>query len=282
MREADTVLANWREGLAAGGLILAHRGARSLAPENTLAAARAAHGAGAHGWEFDVSLTADGLPLLIHDDTLSRTSNARRVYPGRRPWRVADFSWQEIQALDFGFWFEDSDPFGQIAAGRVSRQELARFKGEPATSLAQALAFSQEQGLLVNLELKDLGSRPSGPDPAALVAGMVAEMGMLETVLVSSFNHAYLRTVAALQPELALGVLVRQRIKDPLGLVRELGASSYHPRENRINQAQLRELAAAGIAVIPWTVNQPSQARALFAAGASGIITDYPQLMKEL
>ena len=225
-----------------------------------------------------MSLTADNVPLLIHDATLDRTSNVREVYPGRRPWPVADFTWQEIQTLDFGSWFARSDPFGQVAAGRVSREELARLKGEPAPSLAQALAFSKEWGLLVNLEIKDLSGRP-GPDPAALVAGLVAEMGMLDRVLLSSFNHAYLRTIASLQPSLALGALVRNQEKDPVGLVRELGATSYHPRDNHISQAQIRDLVRAGIAVIPWTVNRPSRAKALFMAGASGIITDFPQLL---
>ncbi len=271
-------MADWREALDRGGLILGHRGARSLAPENTLAAGRAALRAGAHGWEVDVSLSADGVPFLLHDATLGRTSNVRQVYPRRRPWRAADFTWNEIQDLDFGSWFAASDPFGQAAAGRVSQQDLTGYRGEPAPSLAAALEFSQEHDLLINLELKDLG--PACPhDPAALVAGLVGEMGLQGAALVSSFNSDYLRSIAARAPEIALGFLSRKRLRDPAALVRELGALSYHPRENRTSLAQVRDLAAADIAVIPWTVNRPGRARAFFTAGARGVITDFPQLI---
>ena len=99
-------------------LNIAHRGARSLAPENTLAAAQKGLDTGADMWELDVGMTADGALFLIHDDTLERTSNAAQVFPQRAPWRVHEFTFDEIRQLDFGSWFVEQDPFGQIAAGK--------------------------------------------------------------------------------------------------------------------------------------------------------------------
>ena len=108
-------------------LIIAHRGARSLAPENTLAAARKALQAGADMWEMDVAVTSDGELIVVHDDTLERTCNVADLFPDRRPWNVWDFTLAEIQTLDCGSWFAARDPFGQIKAGNVSTEEAARY-----------------------------------------------------------------------------------------------------------------------------------------------------------
>ena len=100
-------------------LVIAHRGARSLAPENTLAAAQAALEMGADLWEFDIEVSRDGELVLLHDETLSRTTDAAARYPDRAPWRAADFTWEEIRALDAGSWFLREDPFGTLASGTV-------------------------------------------------------------------------------------------------------------------------------------------------------------------
>lgn len=104
-------------------LNIAHRGARSLAPENTMLAARKAFEIGASGWELDVAMTSDHELVVIHDDTLERTSDAAQVFPDRDPWSVVDFSMAELRRLDFGAWFVRTDPFGQIAAGMISPAE---------------------------------------------------------------------------------------------------------------------------------------------------------------
>ena len=101
-------------------LNIAHRGNRSLAPENTLAAARKGLAAGADMWELDVAMSADGIPYLIHDDTLERTSNVAEIFPERGPWPTHAFTLAELRQLDFGTWFNATDPFGQIDAGHVT------------------------------------------------------------------------------------------------------------------------------------------------------------------
>ncbi len=93
---------------------IAHRGARSLAPENTLAAARKALDAGADMWELDVCLSRDGELVVIHDSTLKRTSNVQEVFPLRRPYHVHDFTLEELHRLDFGSWYVRKTHSGRL------------------------------------------------------------------------------------------------------------------------------------------------------------------------
>ena len=127
-------------------LNIAHRGARSLAPENTLAAARKGLEAGADMWELDIQITADGELIVIHDTTLKRTSNVREVFPNRKPWLVHEFTLDEIRLLDFGSWFRKQDPFGQIAAGMVAESDLASYVHQQAPTLKEALTFTLDAG----------------------------------------------------------------------------------------------------------------------------------------
>jgi glycerophosphoryl diester phosphodiesterase len=180
----------WSTFEARGCLNIAHRGARSLAPENTLAAAEAGRLAGADGWELDVGLTRDGALVVVHDATLERTSDARTRFPDRAPWRVMDFTLAELKGLDFGAWFLAADPFGQVAAGRVANPETLRGLAIP--TLAEALEFTRDQGWTVNVELKDLDSDPQGLTFPAQAVRLIQELDLVDRVLVSSFNHGYL------------------------------------------------------------------------------------------
>lgn len=282
MTQADQPHRAWLEPVG-GWLNLAHRGARSLAPENTLAAARAALTAKAHGWELDVARTADGELVVVHDHTLERTSDVGACFPQRSPWRVEDFTLAEIAGLDFGSWFVDSDPFGQIAGGAVSAKDLAGFKGLQAPTLAQALEFTRANHWLVNVEIKDLGGGGDDEeDFAAAVVDLIVGMDMTPQVLVSSFNHDYLRLVRARSPELAIGVLVNYEPADPLGLVRMLGAQTYHPCWDLIARPEVETLRANGIGVMCWTVNDEYRARELLGWGVSGLFSDFPQRMAGL
>ncbi len=171
-------------------LNIAHRGARSLAPENTLAAARKGLEIGADLWELDVAVTADGELVVIHDDTLERTSNAAQVYPDRRPWLVNTFSLAELRKLDFGSWFNQTDPFKQIAAGAVTQEMQQRYVGEPIPTLREALVFTRDNHWRVNVEIKDATSTPGDQAVAEKVVALIEELGMVNQVLISSLTTA--------------------------------------------------------------------------------------------
>lgn len=263
-------------------LNIAHRGARSLAPENTLAAARRALDSGAAMWEIDVALSADGIPYLIHDDTLARTSNVAQLFPGRRPWRTHQFTLAELRRLDFGTWFIEQDPFGQIAAGHISTAGLERYRGEPAPTLEEALIFTREHNWQINVELKDLTGTPGAAVVVETVVGLIERLGLVEQTLISSFNHSYLARVKAANPRLATGALVETAVADPAALLRRLDAQAYHPNFESISPQAIAILRAQGFGVNIWTVNDEALMRTLIEAGAGGLFTDFPQRLRSL
>ena len=260
-----------------GLLNIAHRGARSLAPENTLAAAARALAAGSHMWELDVGMTRDGELLVIHDSTLQRTSNVRTIFPDRRPWNVHDFSLDEIRCLDFGSWFIHEDPFGEIERGGVSRLEIDTFRGLPAPTLAEALDFTRRHRWCVNVEIKDLTGTPGHGVVVKDVASLVGSMDMGGSVLISSFNHDYLREARHLDSDLHLGVLASRRPRDPLRLVQGLGALSYHPRISALAPGDAPSLQNEGFHTLVWVANDIDAFVRLRQERVRGIFTDFPQ-----
>jgi glycerophosphoryl diester phosphodiesterase len=263
-------------------LNIAHRGARSLAPENTLAAARKALALGADMWELDVAMAAGGELFLVHDDTLERTSNVAEVFPDRWPWANHTFTLAEIRSLDFGSWFVEQDPFGQIAAGQVTAEEQARYRGEAAPTLREALVYTRENGWRVNVELKDLSGAPGDATVVEQTVALIVELGMAESVLISSFNHSYLARVKAAEPRIATGALVSNADPDPAALLRRLGAQAYNPRVTAIRAEDIAGLREEGFDVFVWTVNDEETMRRLVVAQASGIFTDFPQRLKPI
>lgn len=258
-------------------LNVAHRGARSVAPENTLAAARKALEFGADMWELDVQLTADGEFILLHDDTLDRTSNVETVFSDRRPWRAADFTLDEIRQLDFGSWFNETDPFGEIAAGHVTEAEQQSYAGEPAPTLREALEWTRDNDWRVNVELKDLEGASGEETFVEGVVELVGELDMVDQVLISSFNHEYVRRAKSANPEIQAGALSSWYVRDVVDYIRELGADAYNPNARAIAAPSIRELRDQSIDVYVYTVNDEAQMRELVEAGATGLFTDYPQ-----
>jgi glycerophosphoryl diester phosphodiesterase len=263
-------------------LNIAHRGARSLAPENTLAAARVALEIGADLWELDVAMTADGELFVVHDDTLERTSNVKAVFPNRAPWSNYLFTLEEVRRLDFGTWFLEKDPFKQIAAGNVSVAEQESFRGEKAPTLREALVFTRDHDWRVNVEIKDLVGTPGDATVVEKVVALVRELDMTDRVLISSFNHAYVERAKKAEPKIATAALVEEADPDPAALLRRLHAQAYNPKLGKIRPEAIGALRDQGVDVYIWTVNDEKAMRELIAARASGIFTDFPQRLKPL
>ena len=268
--------------MCATTLNIAHRGARSLAPENTLAAARKALEIGADLWELDVAMTADGELFVVHDDTLERTSNVRELFPDRQPFSNYLFTLEEVKRLDFGSWFVAKDPFKQIAAGNVSAAEQESYRGEQAPTLREALAFTRDHGWRVNVEIKDLTGTPGDGTVVEKVVALVHELGMVDRVLISSFNHVYIERARRAEPKMVTAALVEAADPDPAALLRRLHAQAYNPKSGEIRPADIPPLRDQGFDVYIWTVNDEETMRSLIAARASGIFTDFPQRLKVL
>lgn len=262
--------------------IIAHRGARSLAPENTLAAAIKGFESGADGWELDVAMSIEGELVLLHDDTLERTSNVKQVFPDRRPWSVYEFSLQELSQLDFGSWFVESDPFDQAAQGNISTQELEAFRGLPITTLAEALQFTKDNQWWVNIEIKDASGTAAEALIVSKVVKLVEKLEMEDQVLISSFKHEYLGEVKNLNPTIATGILVNKSVKDPVSLMQQYEAQAFHPGSKVTDASQVQALRTAGYDVNVWTVNEAEDMFELIAMGVTGIFTDFPQTLKPI
>jgi len=258
---------------------IGHRGAASLAPENTLAAARKALEARATMWELDVLVSADGVPVVFHDDYLDRTTNAQERFPDRAPWLITTFTLAELRSLDAGSWFVNTDPFGQIAAGKVSPADQASYRGEPIPTLREALLFTRDHNWRVNIELKKLPPPMEHFPVVEKVIALIEEME-IQNVLISSFELDWLPKIRARNPDIALAALLEDIEAETWPT--DLSVEAYHPYYATISEAKIQSLRQAGFGVNPWTVNDEADMRRLIQAGVTGIITDYPQRLSLL
>lgn len=257
----------------------AHRGARSLAPENTLQAIGKAVELGCDGIEVDIRLTSDLVPVLHHDLTLERTTDVARKFPDRSFLSISTFSWAELRTLDAGSWFIRKDPFKQIGAGAISSGELQEMRSALIPSLAELLSFIKRTGLLVNLELKT--ARP--PHAHKLYCDTVLEVMHREqidasAVCISSFDHDLLRCFKELAPTIEIQALIgNHRVrKNNWG---NFEFEVYNANAGYIDEAQYRTAREHGCRINLYTVNDPGDMARFIDWGVDGIITDYPQVL---
>ena len=266
-------------------LVIAHRGARAHAPENTRAAAELALAHKADMWELDTGLSADGELVVLHDDSAERTTNAasRPDLAHLAPWKLADMSFAQLRSLDAGSWFAGRDPFATIQAGEVDVKALQRFAGLPLPTLEEALLFTRANNWRVNVEIKNHAGLKGHAHVTAKVVDLVKKLDMVDMVLLSSFQHQYLREAKALLPAMQRGALVEDvRPQDPVALCQECFAHAYHPQDKLLNGEDVKALHTAGIAVNVWTVNSVEAMQYFMAMGVDGIITDFPARLRAL
>ncbi|MEA4811803.1 MAG: glycerophosphodiester phosphodiesterase family protein [Anaerolineaceae bacterium] len=265
-------------------LVIAHRGARSLAPENTLAAAQKAYDLGADLWETDVSITADGELILMHDKTLKRTTNAEELFPQKDPWTVNDFTLAEIKELDAGIWYNISDPFKQIEAGKVSFEETMSFKGLRVPTLREALELTKRLNWKVNLEIKKQSSDEFSLLALEKTIALLQEMGMITNgmVLISSFEQNLLDRAAELDPNLVTQRITLDPIPNLKTYLQKNSVEGINPKYTAWNYQSLKKYSNQGIQLNVWTVNDELVMKALINSGVNGIITDFPQLLLPL
>lgn len=277
-----------------GGVeIIAHRGARSLAPENTLAAARLAHKLGAHRWETDAVLTRDGHLVLFHDETLTRCTNAAQVFgydprPSKKNSRSEPFDIDRLDShtladlglLDAGGWFEIDDPFSTVS--NIEPQILAGFKGEAIPSLQDGLVLTKDLDWYINVELKDHGREPKPNFHPSRVLTELSRSGIPpERVTLSSFNHDWLRFLRRQAPEYELQALVGDRDDEPLNFSDPVFSSHEFDVLNinalLVTPSDIRRLKNAGKRVNLFTVNDSRDYMRFVNAGVDGLFTDFPQ-----
>jgi glycerophosphoryl diester phosphodiesterase len=257
--------------------IIAHRGARSLAPENTLAAARKAHAVGADLWETDVAVSADYRLILMHDDAMTRTTDVAHKFPDRVPAPFSTYTLAEIRSLDAGSWFERDDPFGRVAAGAVERSELDAYIGERIPTLREAFELTLELDWRMNLELKAQPKPNDGFDVVGAVIALADQVGIgPDHLLFSSAQHGWLKAVRQRQPKFEVQALLGLFPEDPIDFGDPF-FDTFNPRITRVSMEQLEEQLARGTRLNPYTVNDPEEISRLVEIGITGLITDFPQ-----
>ncbi|MDH4142622.1 MAG: glycerophosphodiester phosphodiesterase family protein [Chloroflexota bacterium] len=257
--------------------IIAHRGARSLAPENTLVAARRAHAVGADLWETDVAVTADDRLILMHDDAMTRTTDVADRFPDRVPAPFSTYTLAEIRSLDAGSWFERDDPFGQIAAGAIERRDLSAYIGEQVPTLREAFELTLELDWFLNLELKAQPRPKDGFDVVGAVLALADEVGIgPDHVLFSSARHAWLKTLKHRRPDFQVQAILGLFPEDPIDFSDPF-FDTFNPRITRVSIDQIAEQLGRGIRLNPYPVNDDATISRLVEIGITGLITDFPQ-----
>ncbi len=263
-------------------LNIAHRGARSLAPENTLLAARRGLEIGADLWEADLSVTKDEQLILFHDDLLVRTTDVQQRFADRAFEPVATFSLGEIRSLDAGSWYIEGDPHGQIAAGALSEAEQSACRGEKVPTLEEALVFTRDAGWKLNLELKFLPEPLSDYPVVAPVLAMIDRVGIAtEQVLISSFNHVWLEEVRYRRPGMEIQALIGYQTDQPLDWG-DYSFATYNARSTLIEDEDIVRCQQKGLGINLFTVNEETDMHRFLSLGVDGIITDFPQRLKRL
>lgn len=229
--------------------LIAHRGAGRYAPENTLAAFRVGAAQGFRMMEYDVKLTRDGVAVLLHDDTVDRTSN--------RGGKAADLTLAELARLDFGAWHS------------------APYAGEPIPTLHAIAAYTLANGIHSNIEIKPSTGHETitGQQVALLAKELWAGADM--PPLLSSFSETALRAAMRAAPELPRALLIEKDIPaDWRRRADDLQCSGLNLNHRYTTQASVDAMREAGFTVAIWTVNDPTRARELLNWGCDAIVTD--------
>lgn len=228
--------------------VIAHRGARNKAPENTLAAFKLAKEQGAVWMETDVKLTQDGVPVLMHDDTLDRTTNGHGS--------VASMDWAVLQGLDAGSWF---DP---------------HFAAEPVPRMSEVLRFILEAKCRINLEIKPCPGRTKATTMVTIIEASKLLNEDSPPPLISSFDVEALVIAAQMQPEWPRGLLLEEWHENWANLVKQTGAGSINLSDESITRDRVDILLEARIPLLVYTVNDPTRVKELLHWGVRAVFSD--------
>lgn len=278
-----------------------HRGARGLAPENTLRAFARALDLGVTTLELDVGVTADGVVVVAHDPALNPalTRDASGAWLQARGPLLKALTYAQLQAYDVGRIAPES-PYARTFSAQQAQD------GTRIPTLAQVFDLVKARGAAVrfNIETKLNPRQPDDTVPMEAMADallkVVRDAGMRERVSIQSFDWRSLQRVQQLEPAiptvyLTVQTLNNNNVNDPAWtaglrladhgsvprLVKAAGGATWSPNGGALTEPLVREAQALGLKVVPWTVNEPADMDRFIAWGVDGIITDYPDRLRE-
>lgn len=233
--------------------VFGHRGYSGMYPENTMLSFQKAADTGCYGIELDVQLTKDGQLVVIHDETIDRTTDGTGA--------VVDYTFEELRRFDAS----------AIKGGTHGFQPIPSFE--------EYCEWVKERDLVTNIEIK------SGvyyyEDIEEKTVEMVRRFGLTDRVLFSSFNHASLFRLQQLDPEIPRGALVEYVDLGNAGYYCErYGFQNYHPGVEWLTEENVKNCKAHGVGVNVWTVNDMGVLEKLYEWGCDGVFTNYPGVCK--
>lgn len=229
--------------------IFAHRGASGTHPENTLAAFQKAASLPIYGVEFDVHMTKDNELVVIHDETIDRTSTGSGF--------VKDLTLTQLKQYDFGSWKD------------------VRFQHERIPTLREVLTLLAPSHLQLNIELKSDIFPYTGM--VEKVLSLITELQIEERVILSSFDHDAVRLAKKLAPHMEVAALCMEVLVDPLAYLEKVPADALHIFFPAALRPSIHEVLASSKPVRTFTVNEEMYAAMLRQAGVDAIFTDYPE-----
>lgn len=238
--------------------VVAHRGYSSQAPENTLAAFEKAIDAGADMIELDITLSDDGHFIVIHDDTLDRTTDGRGF--------IAHHSLEQIKRYDAGSWHSPE------------------FAGQKLLTINEVLDQIAPR-IAINIEIKPLFTLKAVGKLEAAIRRLVDDVesrGLTESIIFSSFNFFVLEYLRSLSAKVRLGVLYRHPFSefDPVHVCGMLKAYSLHPHISLTDAPLVSTMHQIGVKVMPFTVNDADMMRNVIFYGVDGAFSDYPERLR--
>ena len=236
--------------------VFAHRGASGYAPENTIVAIKKAIEMKADGIEIDIQLTKDGKIVVMHDWKVDRTTTGRGY--------VYELDYDYIKTLDAGQWFTKD------------------FIGEAVPTLEEVLDILPKD-MMLNIEIKDTARHHTNIEEKMLEV-LKKYPDKFENIIVSSFHHDKIKKLQVLESKLKLALLTDSEFIEIEKYLSSNGLSSYsyHPEINLISKEDVEKLHDRGVKIFVWTVNKEEDLNYLVKLGVDGIITNYPDIMKEL
>lgn len=232
--------------------VQAHRGASAIAPENTIAAFRAAAEQGARWVELDVALLADGTLVVIHDDSVDRTTSGTG--------NLGTLTRADLDRLDAGSWFH------------------AQFAGERLPTLEETVAVLGELGLGANVEIKQHEHHKSLDQLVRAVQKAISQRAPEMQIMISSFDPEALAAMHAMEPDLEMAMLWSELPPDWEARLAAIPATTIHLNYKALSVGFLERARAHGIKVRAWTSNDPVELMSFWRAGLTGVITDNPKV----
>lgn len=244
--------------------IIAHRGANKRAPQNTLPAFQKALDMNTDGFETDVHLTKDGVPVICHNKTIDATSNGTGA--------IEDMTLEQLKSYDFGSYMG------------------LEFKGTTLPTLEEFLQLAQGKNLkILNIELKQEPDAARREKLVRTTLEMVEKYGLSDILLISTFSTKILALIQEISPKTKTAYLYPQGYWQgykvaylPIRLLKKLGCYAVHPHKICVRKGYVEAMHKAGIKVNVWTIDESNDIKAMLEAGVDGIITDCPDRVRAL